>query len=126
MGVKKQTQPRESALSIELHLDKAGAFSREGFKRACERLVEGGWASSLSIKEIKKTKSMMVYFETPDPEELWGRAEPFLYGHEEFGPALRKASIATSTGKEGWDDYALLSSSEEEPDAPSRKGATVH
>lgn len=126
MSKKQQSPAPERALSIELHLDKAGRFARAAFKSACERLVEGGWASSVSIKEVRKTKSLMVYFEAKDPEELWERAEPFLYGHKQFGAALREASIATRTGEQGWDDYALLASTHEEPDAPKRKGAWLH
>jgi hypothetical protein len=124
MGRKKTEAVEQSALSVEVRLDKAPDFALAAFQGACETLVAGGWASEATIK--RRGETLSVFFATLDAPALWERAETFLYGSSAFGEDLRRASIAVRTGENGWDDYVLLSDPGERPDAPTARRSAPH
>lgn len=47
-------------------------------------------------------------FDTSQPLELWREIKANLYNSRELGLHMRRASMATCTGKRGWDDYLFL------------------
>ena len=47
-------------------------------------------------------------FGTPDALGLWRVIEACVYGSEEIGPHMRKASMAMCSSPSGWNDYLIL------------------
>ena len=47
-------------------------------------------------------------FGTTQAAALWRVVRSRFYEDSEFGPHMRKASMAMCSSEQGWDDYALL------------------
>jgi len=49
-----------------------------------------------------------LMFETPRAAAFWQAVQARIYADAVVGEPMAKASMATCTGEEGWDDYLLL------------------
>ncbi|MFA6063385.1 MAG: hypothetical protein WC736_12405 [Gallionella sp.] len=47
-------------------------------------------------------------FGTPNAGDLWMMIQSNLYGRDNVGGHMRKASMAMCSSEEGWDEYLLL------------------
>lgn len=98
------------SISIQIQPDRSPGIDIDEVSAAFERIT--------AMSELVKHHSFdsgeqdgpyfNFTFGTPDALQLWRVIEARVYGSEEIGPHMRKASIALCSSESGWNEYRTL------------------
>jgi hypothetical protein len=100
---------RTWALSIQVQPARADGLDVPRLSSAFADLAGSDLVQHHSFSEgVDKTRYLNFTFGTTQAAALWRLMRSRFYDDGEFGPHMRKASMAMCSSERGWDDYALL------------------
>lgn len=96
------------ALKVQVHPERAPTLDLDGVLEIFSNAAEMANAE-LSVSEGAEDGPYLDYdFLAGDLPRLWEVLQSQVFEHDELGPELAVAAIATCQGSRGWDNYLLL------------------